>query len=113
MMLYKIPVFFVDNEVSYFKLCITIAQSILKNKNKSLDVIQTGANIQSRPDISILTSQPNIGYKKAQLLIDVFGSPKAVLEASRQELLSVKGVGDSMVADIQKLKKVFENGVEE
>lgn len=113
MMLYKIPIFFVDNEVSYFKLCITIAQSILKNKNKSLDVIQTGANIQSRPDISILTSQPNIGYKKAQLLIDVFGSPKAVLEASRQELLSVKGVGDSMVADIQKLKKVFENGVEE
>ena len=111
MMLYKIPVFFTDNEVSYFKLCLTIVEAILKNKDKSLDIIHTQANIQSRPDLSILTSVPNIGVKKAQLLLDEFGSPKAVFEASRNELLSIKGVGDAMVADIQKLKDAFENGV--
>ena len=112
MMLYKIPVFFVDNELSYFKLCLTIVESISKNKDKSLDVIHTQANIQSRPDLSILTSGQNIGYKKAQLLLDEFGSPKKVFEASRSELLAIKGVGDAMVADLQKLKDAFENGVE-
>lgn len=111
MMLYKIPVFFVDNELSYLKLCLTIVESISKNKDKSLDIIHTSPNIQSRPDLSILTSQPNIGYKKAQLLLDTFGSPKAVFEATRNELLSVKGIGDGMVADIQQLKDAFENGV--
>lgn len=111
MMLYKIPVFFVDNEVSYFKLCLTIVSSISKNKDRSLDVIRTHAKIQSRPDISILTSGNNIGAKKAQLLLDEFGSPKSVLEASRSELLAIKGVGDAMVADIQQLKDAFENGV--
>lgn len=112
MMLYKIPVFFVDNEVAYFKLCLTIVGAILKNKDKSLDVIRAHATIQSRPDLSILTSASNIGAKKAQLLIDAFGSPKAVFDASRSELLAVKGVGDAMVADIQKLKDAFENGVQ-
>ncbi len=111
MMLYKIPVFFVDNELSYLKLCLTIVESISKNKDKSLDVIHTQANIQSRPDLSILTSGQNIGYKKAQLLLDEFGSPKKVFEASRSELLAIKGVGDAMVADLQKLKDAFENGV--
>ena len=111
MMLYKIPVFFVDNELSYLKLCLTIVESISKNKDKSLDVIHTQANIQSRPDLSILTSGQNIGYKKAHLLLDEFGSPKKVFEASRSELLAIKGVGDAMVADLQKLKDAFENGV--
>ena len=46
------------------------------------------------------------------MLLDEFGSPSAVLNASREELLQIKGVGDSMVSNIKELKQVYENGVQ-
>lgn len=112
MLFYKLPIFFVKDEKEYFKLSLLIAETVYKHHGKELEAISLGAGSRTRPDIAILAAQPNIGVQKAKMLLDAFGSPKAVLEASRKDLLAVKGVGDAMVASIQDLKDVYENGVE-
>ena len=53
-----------------------------------------------------------IGEKTARLLLSEFGSPQNVLNASRDDLSQVSGVGDVTIAEIKKLKEVFENGEE-
>ena len=45
------------------------------------------------------------------MLLKEFGSPQAVLNASRKDLLKIKGVGDSTISKIKELKDVYENGV--
>ena len=47
------------------------------------------------------------------MLLDRFGSPSAVLNASREDLLEVKGVGDAMVSSIKELKQIYEEGLNE
>ncbi|MCC7565766.1 MAG: DEAD/DEAH box helicase, partial [Methanomicrobiaceae archaeon] len=42
----------------------------------------------------VLASFPGVGLKHARLLLKHFGSLKAVVDAEREELLSVKGVGE-------------------
>lgn len=105
---YGLPVFKVKDEIGYFKFSLDMVNAIIKNHNKELNIDKTGAVVKNRPDISLLTSYSNIGPKKAALLLEELGSPKDVLYASRQELLDIKGVGDSLVADIKALKDVFE-----
>lgn len=109
---YGLPIFQVNNENEYFKFCLDFASSIYKNKNKDVNLDKINAKIKDRPDISILTSTDNIGKKKAELLLSEFGSPKDVIYASREDLLKIKGIGDSAVADIKKLRSVFEGDVD-
>ena len=52
----------------------------------------------------------NIGEKTAKLLISEFESPQGVLNASREDLLQINGVGDVTVSEIKTLKEIFENG---
>ena len=111
MLFYKLPIFFVEDEKQYLKLALLIANAVGKHHGKELSSVTLATGIKTRPDISILASQNNIGVQKAKLLLDEFGSPSAVLNASREDLLKVKGVGDAMVANIQELKDIFENGV--
>lgn len=111
MLMYKTPVFFVDNEISYLRLSLLLAQSVEKNYKKSLDSTKISARVKSRPDLSMLMAQPAIGQKKAEMLLDNFGSVKNVLYADREELLKIKGVGKSMVANIKELKEIYENGM--
>lgn len=111
MLFYKLPIFFVENENQYLKLSLLIANTIAKHHGKSIEVIPLTKERKARPDVKILTAQDNIGVQKAKLLLDAFGSPKAVLEASREDLLKIKGVGNAMVANIKELKMIFENGV--
>lgn len=111
MLFYKLPIFFVEDEKQYLKLALLIANAVGKHHGKELSSVTLATGIKTRPDISILASQNNIGIQKAKLLLDEFGSPSAVLNASREDLLKVKGVGDAMVANIQELKDIFENGV--
>lgn len=41
----------------------------------------------------LLEGLPTVGPKSAQTLLEHFGSPRAVFSASREELLSVRGIG--------------------
>lgn len=105
---YGLPIFKVQSEIDYFKFSLDLVNAIVKNHNKELNIDKTGVVIKNRPDINILTAYSNIGPKKARLLLDELGSPKNVLYASREDLLSIKGVGDSLVADVKALRNVFE-----
>lgn len=112
MLFYKLPIFFVSDEKQYLKLALMIAETVAKHHGRALETISLNNGVRARPDIKILIAQDNIGLQKAKMLLDEFGSPSAVLNASREELLQIKGVGDSMVSNIKELKQVYENGVQ-
>lgn len=111
MLFYRLPIFFVDNEMEYLKLSLLIANTVAKHHGKQIEIIPLNKVTKARPDVKILMAQDNIGIQKAKLLLDTFGSPKAVLNASREDLLKIKGVGNAMVANIKELKMIFEKGV--
>lgn len=113
MLFYKLPIFFVENENQYLKLSLLIANTVAKHHGKELSSVNLVGGLQSRPDIGILAAQKDIGVKKAELLLNEFGSPSAVLNASREDLLQVKGIGDAMVANIKELKKIYEEGMQQ
>ena len=109
---YKLPIFFVSDEKQYLKFALMIAETVYKHHGKELSLEGPNVNQKVRKDIRILTAQDNIGIQKAKMLLDEFGSPEAVLNASREDLLKIKGVGDSMVSDIRELKRIYTQGVD-
>lgn len=111
MLFYKLPIFFVQNENQYLKLSLLIAQTVSKHHGQQLQTLSLNNNLTNRVDIKILAAQKDIGLKKAELLLDTFGSPSAVLNASREDLLKVNGIGDAMVANIQELRDIYNHGV--
>lgn len=113
MLFYRLPIFFVKDENQYLKLSLMIAETVAKHHGKALESMALGGKMKSRPDIQILAAQDNIGFQKAKLLLDEFGSPNAVLNASREDLLKIKGVGNAMVANIKELKRIYEEGVQD
>ena len=100
-------------KIQYLKLALNIAETVGKHHGQEIETISLGDTIKARPDIKILTAQDNIGIQKAKLLLNNFKSPEAVLNASREDLLKIKGVGDSMVANIKELKYIYEHGVKD
>lgn len=109
-MVYKCPVFFVENEVQYFQEILNIVDVVNRKKGETL---KTKSNVvmKNRPDVNILTQADHLGQKTALMLLKHFKTPEKVLNASRQELKSLKGVGDSTIADIKDLKEVFYEGL--
>ena len=106
-LIFKLPCFFVD-EAQYFKKVISLANRIIKSDN--INLVKANAKINDYPELSILMVAGGIGEKTARLLLSEFGSPQNVLNASREDLLQVSGVGKVTVAEVKKLKEVFENG---
>lgn len=109
-LIYKLPCFFVDNEAQYFNKVISLASTIVKAS--TVNTVKTSMTLKDEPDVNMLMVGSRIGEKTAKLLLSEFESPQGVLYASREDLLSVKGVGDTTVAEIKLLKEVFENGKE-
>lgn len=107
--LYKCPVFFVDNATQYLLKIMDLAKMV-KEANTST-VAKPKVAIKNRPDVNILRCKNGIGEKMALTLLNEFKTPQNVLNATREELKQVKGVGDGTVASIQELKQIFEEGV--
>lgn len=108
--IYKLPIFWVDNEAQYLNKIMDLSEMIVKEGGAKVKA-KSSVSIKNRPDVHILTAGSNIGDKTALLLLRKFGTPQNVLNASREELLSIKGVGDGTVSDIKALKKLFEEGI--
>lgn len=108
-LIYKCPCFFVSNDVQYFNKVIELSNMLVK-ANGINTIVKSSVRIEEHPELSILMAGTDIGEKTAQLLIDEFGSPKEALDASREELLNIDGIGDATVSKIKELKGVFENG---
>lgn len=107
--LYGLPIFFVKNEAQYLNKIISLAEVVHKSAGKKVRV-KSKVTIKNRPDVDILRVAPKIGEKTAMLLLDEFKTPQKVLNASREDLLKVKGIGDATISDIKNLKKIYEEG---
>lgn len=108
-MVYKTPVFVVEKEAHYFLEIMNIAETLSK---KESDVIKKpSVTIKKRPDVNLLMQADRIGEKTALMLLKEFGTPEKVLNASREDLLKIKGVGDSTVADLKGLRKIYYEGI--
>lgn len=106
-LVYKCPCFFVENDVQYFNKIIELCNMLVKAESH---IVKSSVTVNQHPELSMLMAGGGIGEGLAQTLIDEFGSPKDALYASRDDLLSINGIGDSTVVRIKELKEVFENG---
>ena len=77
--------------------------SFVRSKKKS--------HIKNRPDLEIIMSINRIGEKTALALLKKFKTPENIFNASRNDLLEVNGVGDSIIADIKEWRKIYYEGV--
>ena len=107
-LIYKLPCFFVKSEKQYFSKVISLSNRIVKSDNVNL--VKTNVQINNQPELSLLMVAGGIGEKTARLLLNEFGSPQNVLNATPENLLQVNGVGKVTVNEVKKLKEVFENG---
>lgn len=108
-MVYKTPVFFVEKESHYFLEIMNIAEVLCK---KDVDILnKPSVSVKNRPDVNLIMQANRIGEKTALLLLKEFGTPEKVLNASREDLLKIKGVGDSTIADLKTLKKIYYKGI--
>lgn len=110
-LIYKCPCFFVDSDIEYFKTVMAISETLAKAGGLTT-IVKTEISVKKNKPLSILMQAEKIGQKTAELLLQEFGSPKAVLSASRDELLEINGVGDGTVTELKRLKEAYENGKE-
>lgn len=108
-LIYKLPIFWVDNEVQYLNKIIDLAEMIVKEGGAKIKS-KSSVSIKNRPDVDFLMVGDNIGPKTALMLLKKFGTPEKVLNASREEMLEINGVGDGTVSDVKALKKLYEEG---
>lgn len=104
---YNIPVFYVKTEEEFFKLMITIIEVILKNIDTPVIIRENPVKVSNRIDIGILQAYPQIGEKKAKLLLDNFASVEKLFQATDKEILEIKGVGKTLLSHIRDLEEHF------
>mgnify|MGYP002869931818 CR=1 FL=1 len=109
-MVYKCPIFFVDNEVQYFQEILRIAESINKHQGTKLKSKQA-STLKNRKDVDFLMIANKIGEKTALTLLKEFKTPEKVFTASRDELKQINGIGDATIADIKEAAQVFYEGL--
>ena len=109
-MVYRTPVFFVEKEAHYFLEIMNIVETLCEKSGETSKKKQN-AIIKNRPDVDIITLANKVGEKTALILLKEFKTPEKVLNAPREELLKINGIGDATVADIKALRKVFYEGV--
>ena len=110
-LIYKCPCFFVDSDVEYFTTVMAISETLAKASGLNM-IVKSEISVKKNKPLSILMQAEKIGQKTAELLLKEFGSPKAVLSASRDELLEINGVGDGTVTELKRLKEAYDNGKE-
>ena len=110
-LIYKCPCFFVETDIEYFKTVLAISETLAKASGITT-MVKTEIGVKKNKPLSLLMQAEKIGQKTAELLLDEFGSPNAVLNASRDELLEINGVGDGTVVELKKLKEAYYDGKE-
>lgn len=109
-MVYKCPVFFVDNEAQYFQEILRVAETINKHSGEQLQTKQI-TTLKNRKDVDFVMLVDRVGQKTALALLKQFKTPEKVFTASREDLKTINGVGDSTIADIKAASKIFYEGL--
>jgi ERCC4-type nuclease len=99
---FGITLFFTRDPRSTTQLLYSLARYEQKSNKRPISIV-------SKPKLTSLTqaqevlvcSIPNMGPKKARLLLDYFGSPINLFCATDQQLLKVPGIGEKQVKFIK------------
>lgn len=102
---FKIPIIPTPNATHTAKLLVSMCSRKDSPKGPYLKKIRKSNDLEKQ-QISSLCSLPGIGEKFAIRMLEKFGSPINVLNASSAELAKVEGLGESRS---KKIKKILES----
>ena len=103
---FGIPILNSRNFKETTELLVSIAKREQKEKGYfSPNPTKRGISLKEQQEYFI-SSLPSVGLKLAKELLEKFGSPKNIVNASEEELQKVSKIGEKKAA---KIKKVFEN----
>jgi DNA excision repair protein ERCC-4 len=101
---FKIPIVPTPSAAHTAKLLVSMCSRKEITKGPYLKKIKKSDNLQ-RQQLSVLCSLPGIGEKLATRMLERFGSPARMLNASLAELAKVEGLGE---ARAKKIKQMLE-----
>lgn len=102
---FKIPIIPTPSAEHTAKLLISLCTKRETTKGPFLKKIRKSSDLQ-RQQLSVLSSLPGVGEKLAVRMLEKFGSPIKVLDATTSELGKVEGLGK---ARAEKIKKMLES----
>lgn len=99
---YKTPVIWVETEMDLIKTLNSIVNSLSKDEplEKPTIIENTGNPIRD-----IISCVPGIGKKKAEAILNHFGSLRAIMDASEKDLMEIRGVGKKQSSEIKRWLK--------
>jgi DNA excision repair protein ERCC-4 len=102
---FKIPIVPTPSAAHTAKLLVSMCSRKEITKGPYLKKIKKSDNLQ-RQQLSVLCSLPGIGEKLATRMLERFGSPSRMLNASLADLAKVEGLGE---ARAKKIKQMLES----
>jgi len=99
---FKIPIIPTPNAHHTAKLLVSMCSRKDVTKGPFLKKIRKSNDLQ-RQQLSTLSSLPGVGEKLATRMLEKFGSPLRVLNATSTELAKVEGLGEARAKKIRKM----------
>jgi Fanconi anemia group M protein len=96
-----------DSQKEEIDNCISAANkeilTIINEQEENGPLAKRWDKLVSKQRVEVLAAIPNLGMKKAQLLLEHFGTVAAVLCANENELSKVEGIGPATASTIQEI----------
>jgi len=85
------PIIFCDNYMGVCGVIKKLSVKLLDGKNRMIPVVKIPIE---NDQLRLICSIPGISEKKGQILLDRFGSPMNVFNASYDDIIKIKGIKD-------------------
>ena len=101
---YHLSVVFTPNELHTAMFLHSLAKKMQEEKKRKV-AVKHKPKVYTLRQMQLLAVQslPQIGPERARMLLEKFGSVRRIFQASKPELLSVRGLGEKTVQKILKL----------
>lgn len=101
---YKLPLFFFDSdgELADFLFALGAREQLKEPREARVRFGQKGKHLEEQQRF-IVESFPLVGPKAAKSLLEGFGSVRAIVNASPEELLRVEGIGKKRVEELERV----------
>lgn len=94
------PIIFCDNYEGVCSIIKILSKKLLDGKNRTIPIIEIPID---HDQLRLLCSIRGISETKGQALLDRFGSPMNVFNASKDALMEVRGIGDKIADHIREV----------
>jgi Fanconi anemia group M protein len=100
-----VAIFFTGDELGTAQMILTLARREEGDRGeRKLHPYKSYRSLKEQQEY-ILASFPSVGLHNARLLLDHFGSVKAVLDADEDALRAVKGIGEKTARQIHEISR--------